>query len=499
MRLSTRSTWRRWAAFGFAACIATPLILAAASCYKMRPSRGGGEISFDGARAYRAEDIAVPSGYRIEIVATGLTFPTGVAFDAQGKACVVESGYCYGEVWTTPQLLRIEADGKATPIARGGDNGPWNGVTYSDGAFFVAEGGAKHGGRILRIGADGEIKRLAENLPSLGDHHTNGPIAGPDGLIYFGQGTATNSGVVGEDNASFGWLKRNPTFHDIPGGDVTLSGQNFTTRNPLEGGKARKTVTGPFLPFGTPGAAGQIIKGSVPCTGAIMTVPANGGALRLVAWGFRNPFGLAFAPDGALYATDNGYDDRGSRPVWGAGELLWRVEKDKWHGWPDFSGRTRIDDAGFHPPGGAEVKPALAAYPNEPPEPAAILDCHSSSDGLDFSRSAEFGHVGEAFIAMFGDQAPAVGKTLQPAGFKVVRVDLKSGAIEDFAINKGSTNGPASKIGGGGLERPIAARFNPAGDALYVVDFGILLMDKKGAYPREGTGSLWKIAREGVK
>jgi hypothetical protein len=50
--------------------------------------------------------------------------------------------------------------------------------------------------------------------------------------------------------------------------------------------------------------------------------------LELVAWGFRNPFGLAFASGGALFVTDNGYDDRGSRAVWGTGDYLWDVVTD---------------------------------------------------------------------------------------------------------------------------------------------------------------------------
>ena len=41
---------------------------------------------------------------------------------------------------------------------------------------------------------------------------------------------------------------------------------------------------------------------------------------------------------------------------------------------------------------------------------AAKLGVHSSSDGLDFSRSESFGHVGEAFVAQFGDMAPGAGK-----------------------------------------------------------------------------------------
>ena len=186
-----------------------------------------------------------------------------------------------------------------------------------------------------------KITPLAEGLPSLGDHHTNGPVVGTDGKIYFGQGTATNSGVVGIDNATFGWLKRHPGFHDVPGQDVTLTGENFETDNPLTDDAGGKAETGAFLPFGTPSTSGQVIPGKVPCNGAIMRVPLAGGDIELVAWGLRNPFGLAFSPDGQLYAINNSYDVRGSRPVFGSGDLLWKIEEGKWYGWPDFHASAR--------------------------------------------------------------------------------------------------------------------------------------------------------------
>ena len=34
---------------------------------------------------------------------------------------------------------------------------------------------------------------------------------------------------------------------------------------------------------------GQIIPGQVPCTGAVMRMPVDGGPLEVVAWGLRNP------------------------------------------------------------------------------------------------------------------------------------------------------------------------------------------------------------------
>jgi glucose/arabinose dehydrogenase len=427
-------------------------------------------------------------------VATGLTFPTGVAFDEQGQLYITESGYSYGEVFLEPKLLRVEPGGSLTTIATGQKNGPWTGVTFHNGNFYVAEGGELQGGKVLRISPSGTITSLVDNLPTMGDHHTNGPAVGPDGNLYFGLGTATNSGVVGPDNYNFGWLKRHPEFHDIPCQNVTLSGQNYTSEIPL-GTKSGKQTTGAYAPYGTPTTAGQVIPGSLPCSGAVIRVSPEGGQLELVAWGFRNPFGLAFSPDGTLYVSDNGYDVRGSRPVWGNGDFLWQVQQGQWYGWPDYSGGLAFNGDRFDPPGGKAPQPLLAQHPNEPPRPTASLGVHSSSNGLDFSRSSAFGHEGEAFIAQFGDMAPGVGKVLAPVGYKVVRVDVTTGTVKEFAANKGKKVGPASMLKSGGLERPVAVKFSPKGESLYIVDFGVLKMDGEDARPQQKTGVIWKITK----
>ncbi len=468
--------------------------LSTLGCYRLLPSNGGGDAQFSPPRVAKAADVTVPEGYEIEVVASGLSFPTGIAFDESGGVYVVESGYSYGEVWADPKLLRVNSDGSTHEIARGTRNGPWNGVSYGDGFFYVAEGGQMEGGRILEISVEGDVRAVIDQLPSRGDHHTNGPVVGADGQIYFAQGTATNAGIVGEDNAQFGWLKRFPEFHDTPCEDISLTGKNFETSDVLGSGEETVT-TGAYSPFGEPTHAGQVIPGDIPCNGAIMKINPDGTGLELVAWGFRNPYGLAFAPDGQLFATDNAYDDRGSRPVWGTGDNLWRVFADQWYGWPDFSGGEPLSGGQFDAPGEPELNALLENHPGSPPEPAAILGVHASANGLDFSHSPQFGFVGQAFIAEFGDQAPDTGKSLHPVGFRVARVDVSSGHVQDFAVNDSTRSGPASKIGNAGLERPIAARFDPSGEHLYVVDFGVMLMSEQGPEPQLGTGVLWKISR----
>jgi len=469
-------------------------------CYALRSSHGGGQTEFTLPRVIDARDVLVPAGYRIEAVATGLTFPTGIAFDTQGRPHVVEAGYSYGEAFATPRLLRIESDGRTSVIATGDDYVPWTGITYHDGAFYVAANGQREGtptgGRILRITSDGRIAVVVDGLPGRGDHHTNGPVIGPDGWLYFAQGTATNSGVVGPDNAEMGWLRRFPDFHDIPCADITLAGENYTSENPLAGRGKDTAVTGAFVPFGTLTEPGQIIPGRVPCSGAVMRVRPEGGPIELVAWGFRNPFGLAFAPDGRLFLTENSYDERGSRPVFGTGDHLWEIRRGIWYGWPDFHGDKPLTDANrFKSSRGEPLRFVMANHPDNPPRPVAVFGVHASANGFDFSRNSAFGQVGHAFVAQLGDQAPMVGKVMAPVGFKVVTVDVTTGVVHDFAANAGSVNGPASWAKNGGLERPVAARFDPAGNALYIVDFGVMTADEKGLHPQPQTGVLWRITR----
>ncbi len=227
----------------------------------------------------------------------------------------------------------------------------------------------------------------------------------------------------------------------------------------------------------------------------MLRVRPDGGEVELVAWGLRNPFGLAFSREGSLFVTENGADVRGSRPIWGAGDFLWAIEAGAWYGWPDFIGGHPVTDERFKAPGKPAPQFVLAEHPQTPPSPRARFAVHSSANGFDFSRSAEFGHPGEAFVALLGDETPTTGKVMAPVGCRVVRVNVETGEIEDFAVNRGSLAGPASKLRSGGLERPVAARFSPDGHALYVVDFGVLIHDAAGAKPQPRTGAVWRIVR----
>src|SRR3954452_7094962 len=86
---------------------------------------------------------------------------------------------------------------------------------------------------LSRISPTGEVQDIVTNLPGKGDHQANYPVVGPDGKLYFGVGSATNSGVVDADNAAYEWLPKFPASCDVPAQDITLVGRNYEYQNVL--------------------------------------------------------------------------------------------------------------------------------------------------------------------------------------------------------------------------------------------------------------------------
>jgi glucose/arabinose dehydrogenase len=413
-------------------------------------------------------------------------------FDAGGRCYVVESGHKVDE---PPRVRRVDVhSGEMTTLHEfsGPDwisTGAVTGATWIDGSLYVT-----NTDRLVRIGPRGGRQTIVDGLPGRGDHQVNAPLLGPDRKLYFPVGTATNAGVVGADNYAYGWLADNPQVCDVPAQDVVLAGRNHTDRDVL-GDLRNEVQTGVYVPFGTATEPGQVIPGSVKASGAILRCNPDGSDLEVVASGLRNPYGLAFAPDGRLYATEHGMDNRGHRHVVGDFDDLYLIEEGRWYGWPDFASGLRLDDPRWGD-GGMGREPVLAEHPeSDPPKPVVCFPPHCGSNGLAFSSGGSFGFEGQAFVALFGDLAPVTTPRLAtPVGFRVVRVDVEAREIHDFAVNR--VQGPASKLRHGGFERPSHCVFGPDG-ALYVTDFGEIDIAPEiaGIKVRAESGTLWRIRR----
>lgn len=379
------------------------------------------------------------------------------------------------------------------PEERWNKTGAFTGAAWHQGSLYFMNTDT-----LSRLRPDGSIEDLVTDLPGLGDHQANYPTLGPDGKIYWGQGTATNTGIVGADNWAYEWLRHFHDFHDVPGQDVTLTGRNYEYRN-LLGNELETVRSGAYVPFGTETEPGQVIKGNVKCTGSILRCNPEGSELELVAWGLRNPYGTAFHPDGRLFCTEHGIDERSRRFIVGDLEDLYEIQEGAWYGWPDFASGIRLDDP-YWGAGGRGREPVLAAHPDpNPPKPFVTFPPHAAPNGLDFCRDAAFGFEGDAFVAMFGDLSPMTTRAVTPRGYKVVRVDTALRRVVDFAVNK--IEGPASKLPHEGFERPSHCQFGPDG-TLYVVDWGEIEIapGAGGIRMKEESGVLWRIRRiEGLR
>jgi glucose/arabinose dehydrogenase len=476
---------------------ATPLDVPRVLAWLTKPvlplvERYGRRIPRRGPRGFDPGDVLLPAGYVAEVVAAGLSAPVMTAFGRDDAAYVVESGH---KVDDPPRIKRVDLETGGVEVMHEFSGADWvetgavTGVAFVDASLIVT-----NTDRVVRIDADGTRTTIVDGLPGRGDHQTNHPVLGPDGKVYFGVGSATNSGIVGSDNAAYGWLRDNPEVHDVPARDVILAGRNYEDRDVL-GDLGRTVRTGAFVPFGTETSPGQVVRGSVKASGAILRCNPDGSELEVVAWGLRNPYGLAFSADGRLFATEHGMDARSKRQVLGDFDDLYEIEEGRWYGWPDFASGIRLDDARWGQ-GGSGREPVLAEFPEpRPPMPVVSFTPHAAANGIAISPGGEFGFEGQAFVALFGDLAPVTTPRLTtPVGFKVVRVDLEHRAIHEFAVNRMA--GPASKLPHDGFERPSHCAFGPDG-ALYVTDFGEIEIapEKAGIRIQAGSGSLWRIRR----
>lgn len=630
----------------------------------------------------------VPSGYRAEVVVTDLTYPTSIEFDDTGTMYVAEGGFNYGDDVAPARILRFSSKDDPETVAED-LNGPITDLLWHDKQLYIS-----HRGKISVLEANG-VRDLVTGLPSLGDHHNNQLTVGPDGMLYFGQGTATNSGVVGLDNFKGGWLAKFPEVHDVPAKDIRLHPQAFQTPNVIvlladkqmkqggsgqvqddqrkasddqkgaqhdghssqdlkkttgqvghekgsetaidkgdsehqkekakelsigtehaghnknettktsgheKHGKGAKTVTdkgyaadqnakvkepttgaehagrgtkemkkttvheshekgseaatgkgqadhqgakskesqtgaehaadGATQMKKTTGHAGHgsakgsdqgmqdqsprmvrsfafeaygktppddgAVRGTVKASGTILRMNPDGSNLEVYAWGLRNPFGVMWGPDDQLYVSDNGYDERGSRPIAHAPDCLWLIKKGAWYGFPDYAGGIPVTDAEFRPEHGPPLRFVMRDHPLVE-KPLLSLQPHVAAAKIAFSKNEKFGFDGQLFLALAGDMNPITGMHDERSGFEVVRFDPDSGGIETFFKAQESALGPKGMeyVATAGPRRPVDVHFSTDGTALYVVDVGAMAIvpTATGPAPRPfpRTGVIWRI------
>jgi glucose/arabinose dehydrogenase len=450
----------------------------------------------------------LPEGYRLEQVVGGLQLPSSLAWDDEGRMYVAEAGGgLFPEKLAPIRILEV-ANGQATPVIELPDSIEPSlvGLKWHDGAFYFTHRADDLTGAVSRATLDGDVELLFKGIvDSQAEHQINDIDVGPDGRMYVSVGPAGNAGVMGP--SVIPWLMKSPNAHTTPCEDIVLTGHNFESPNFLTEDPDDTVLTGAYVPFGTATEPGQRIEGVEKCGGSILTFEPDNAeeTIETHAWGFRNLLGLTWNEDGEMFAAENGYDVRGSRPVKGEIDATLRIEPDRWYGIPEYSAsREPLTEAKFAPPDELQAQVFLGtdeplgkilgsvidveASGLTPPDPAWVLGRHtvnSSPSMIDIAPEdwGDFG--GQMFVAEWGDLAPPTNPLRkEPVGRQVVTVDTETGEVTPF-------------LKAAGISRPFDVQFGPDG-ALYVVDYGVVNIDMelKPPYAIEpGTGGIWKVAR----
>ncbi len=272
--------------------VAAAAVLTLAACAGEAPAPATTPPAAGSPPAASAPAAAAPAtASEPRVLVGGLDVPWGIAFLPDGDALVTER--------RSARLLRVGADGTVTPVgvvagvAPAGEGGLL-GVAVSPGfatdrAVFVAYTSATDNRVVrLRVAEDGTVDGTAQQvvvsgIPKAGIHNGSGLAFGPDGFLYVGTGDA---------------------------------GRREPAQDPADlGGKILRVT-----PDGAP-------------------APGNPGGTAVYSSGHRNVQGLAFAPDGQLYAAEFGQNRFDEINVITAGGN---------YGWPETEGVAR--QSGFTDP-----------------------------------------------------------------------------------------------------------------------------------------------------
>ncbi len=505
------------------------------------------------------EDIIIPAGFKVSVFAKDLNFPVGIAFRGHKdkfEVYVLESGHglpsrCNDE--TSAAIMIASPLAKPTSETVGLQvHGPSVGIGFEKGfdggKLFVTDsnqairtpGAQNNSSRIVIVDPKtGAVTPFITGLPT-GDHPTE-QLEFNDGWIYWSQGSTTNSGVVGRDNGN------GSNQHDIPCQDIVLSNNVFKSDN--------ATFTSGYTDFGhtRPGATVPAHEGRTDraCDGAILRAKIDAkkpkDTIEPVSWGYRNPYGLRFAPKdhplkGGLLVTENGEDERGARPVNNSPDRLALAQQNPdgspdYHGWPDRFGFLESTQAVFNPVGGpgddlcsppnpsfpaciplvlandVPVKSVLDHPPQAITAPLALEPADVAVVGLDFApKSFLVGPVkkGAALIAREGDFGFSKANGNPEAGHDIELVNF-SGPGDPLQLQQTkfafNTTGDQAFTDDGvrGINRPTDLKFGPDGCA-YLVDYGAVrdfgqsddatkFKDPADAALVQipGTGVIWKI------
>ncbi len=385
--------------------------------------------------------LTLPAGFCAVVVADQVGAPRHLAVASNGDLFVALEARRGGPPGVFA-LRDTTGDGRADIVAQFGTAGG-TGIALGRGVLYFATRSTvlRYPMRAGRLTPLGEPQVVARDMPSDGNHAAKNLALSPDGrTLFVNFGSASNSCQVMDRSL------------ESPGKDPCPE-------------LAYRSGIWAFDPTRT---------------------NQTGADGRRYATGIRNAVGLAFAPDGQLWATQHGRDQLGDNwpklftPEQSAerpSEELLRVNEGDDFGWPYCYHDGALGHLVLAPEyGGDGTKVGLCAQKQEP---ALAFPAHWAPDGVTFYAGRQFParYANGAFIAFHGswNRAP-----LPQAGYRVVFVPVKDGkpvgTYETFA------DGFWHENGGGPQHRPVGVAVGPDG-SLYITD--------------DAAGRIWRVMYKG--
>ncbi|PRR83373.1 hypothetical protein [Clostridium vincentii] len=253
----------------------------------------------------------------------------------------------------------------------------------------------------------GLVNTLYSGIPN-GGNGIDRKLLLKDDIIYLSVGGSTNSGIA-EGNEV-----------DLPSMDITLTGINYKD-------------TGAFKVKGIISSAGEKISKVAFGNGALYYINLKNNKMNLYSNGIRGITGFDFNSEDEMMAIFSGMKNEGLRPVNRDKDYIYKVEIDKWYGWPDYSGGDPISSPRFKE---EEIIQPLIANP-----PTHVIDGlvyqHKTLDTLKELAIDTEGTILEKDSLLFWDKEEAVICALSPENiyFKVLKIK-ESSEIKDIIFNK---------------------------------------------------------------
>jgi hypothetical protein len=236
----------------------------------------------------------------------------------------------------------IKEDGREETLIQSKELKIENIVFYNNKLYFISKA------NLYEYNLEnGNLKSILENIPYEGKYIDRNLIV-KDSKLLLSIGTATNSGVVSYDSNYL--LDKIP--YDRSSIDITLNGFNYGEKK-----------TGAFMPYGNSSEQGQRVRAENLANACIVEIDLNNNKSSLYASGIRNIKGWDLDSEGKLIGIVGGMENAGERPINRDFDYLYKIDKGKWYGWPDFSGGDPISSPRFK--GEKLVSPLIANPPNK--------------------------------------------------------------------------------------------------------------------------------------